>query len=184
MFKELKVAQIAAYFLHRAGGAMPHLKLMKLMYLADREALGAYNATISGDTAYSMRLGPVLSRTLDFMGGHFDGDWSEWITPKANWQVGLQREIAEDDLDELSDAEMRVLRAVHDRFGAWDKGKLIDYTHGLKEWRDPGLGRAPITPEDIFEAMGKDKEEIEARLRYLQEDAEIDAALASLSVCG
>jgi uncharacterized phage-associated protein len=183
MFKEPKVAQVAAYFLHRAGGSLPHVKLMKLMYLADREALGAHNSTISDDTAYSMRLGPVLSRTLDMMGGHFDGEWSEWITPKANWQVGLQKEVSEDCLDELSDAEMHVLQTVYDKFGGWDKGKLIDYTHGLKEWKDPGLGRIPITPKDIFEAMGKDEEEIEARLQYLREDAEIDAAFASLSAC-
>ena len=48
MFNERKVAQIAAYFLHRRGGCMSHLKLMKLMYLADREAFNRFGRSITG----------------------------------------------------------------------------------------------------------------------------------------
>jgi len=184
MFCERKVAQAAAYLLHKASGRMPHMKLMKLMYLADREALGAHNSTISGDRLYSMRMGPVLSQTLDMMGGSFECDWGEWITPvMAGWRVGLQKEVAVKDLDELSEAEMDILQSVHNRFGDWDMNKLIAYTHTLKEWRDVGMGSSPIAPKDIFESMGKDKDEIRARLLQLEEDAEIDAALASLGTC-
>ncbi len=39
MFNERKAAQAAAYLLHKAGGKLPLLKLMKLMYLAERLSL-------------------------------------------------------------------------------------------------------------------------------------------------
>jgi hypothetical protein len=38
---------MAAYFLNRAGGSMEHVKLMKLMYLADRECMNQYWFPIS-----------------------------------------------------------------------------------------------------------------------------------------
>jgi hypothetical protein len=38
LFKEKVAAQVAAYFLFQARGRMPALKLMKLMYLAERRS--------------------------------------------------------------------------------------------------------------------------------------------------
>ncbi len=39
MFCEEKVAQMAAYLLQKRGGKMSYLKLMKLLYLSDRESM-------------------------------------------------------------------------------------------------------------------------------------------------
>ncbi len=38
LFNEKKAAQAAAYFLLRAGGRLDVLKLMKLLYLAERRS--------------------------------------------------------------------------------------------------------------------------------------------------
>ena len=38
-FDERKAAQAASVLLERHGGSMPYIKLIKLLYLADREAL-------------------------------------------------------------------------------------------------------------------------------------------------
>ena len=38
-FNERKAAQMAAFFLHQGGGKLEVLKLMKLLYLADRQAM-------------------------------------------------------------------------------------------------------------------------------------------------
>jgi uncharacterized phage-associated protein len=184
MFKESKTAQIAAYFLHKADSQMEHVKLMKLMYLADREALGTLGAFISDDSMYSMRMGPVLSQTLDLMSGNYDplseGAWSEWVSDKENHQVMLKKQISENDLDELSDAELSIMEKVYDRFGDWTMKALIDYTHGLKEWGNPGMGRIPIATESILDALGKTPEETRAILGYLEEAKGIDAALERL----
>ena len=48
MYEE-KAAQAAALFLLKAGGPMPHLKLMKLLYIADRESYRRRGSPITGD---------------------------------------------------------------------------------------------------------------------------------------
>ena len=50
MFNEQKAAQIAAWFLGKAGGTMPHLKLMKLMYLAERESMAKHGFPMTGES--------------------------------------------------------------------------------------------------------------------------------------
>ena len=65
MFNEQRVAQMAAYLLGRARGHTKYLKLMKLLYLADRESMKRHGHPISGDRYVSMEHGPVLSHTLN-----------------------------------------------------------------------------------------------------------------------
>lgn len=64
MFNELKTAQASAYLLHKAGGTMEHLKLMKLLYLADRLSWKEYDKSITGDDYYSLPY-PVISKNIE-----------------------------------------------------------------------------------------------------------------------
>ena len=132
MFSERKVAQTAAFLLEKRGGAMSHLKLMKLLYLADREAMNRYGISISGDHMVAMPHGPVLSMTLDYMDGGIEsspGGWEEWISDKENHEVSLRKPIARGALDELSIAEIEVLEAVWNQFGKMDRWEIRNYTH-------------------------------------------------------
>jgi uncharacterized phage-associated protein len=166
-----KLAQMAAYFLSRAnGGPMEHVKLMKLMYMADREAINRFGFSISEDEYWSMKLGPVLSQTLDLMSGYIDGkaqdEWDEWISAKEGHCVSLQEEKKKSDLDEFARAEIAVMDDVFNEFGNCSRWDLINYTHdNYKEWADPGDGRLPITLWDILEALGKPEGEIAAIVR-------------------
>jgi len=172
MFKERKAAQIAAYFLNKDGGAMPHIKLVKLMYLADRQAYDDYGFSISEDDAVSMPYGPVLSKTLDLINGNvrYADAWKALISAKADNKVALCNTTVDvEDLDELVTEEMSVFDKVFDKFGGFDKWKLVDYTHTLPEWKDPGKSVIPIHPREILEALGKTDEEIEAGVRLADE---------------
>jgi len=60
MFSEKKIAQVAAFFVSKAGGRLNHMKLLKLIYLSDRESLDQWGEPISYD---SMERGSVLSST-------------------------------------------------------------------------------------------------------------------------
>jgi uncharacterized phage-associated protein len=60
-FNEQKATQAAARFLKLANGKMNYLKLIKLLYLLDRESLNRRGRPVTGDQYYSMKLGPVLS---------------------------------------------------------------------------------------------------------------------------
>ena len=64
-FNEVKATQAAARLLRNRGGRMSYMKLIKLLYLADREALSRWGRPITTDKYVSMDKGPVLSRVLD-----------------------------------------------------------------------------------------------------------------------
>jgi len=56
----------ACFFLEQAPNhRLNDLKLMKLLYLAERESLRLFTATISGSTFASLKNGPVLREVLD-----------------------------------------------------------------------------------------------------------------------
>lgn len=163
MFNEQKAAQIAAWFLGQAGGAMPHLKLMKLMYLADRQAMARCGFSMTGDRFVSMPHGPVLSNTLSHINDEAtsspDG-WDSWISDKANHEVALVRNAEPEALDLLSAADLDVLSSTWEQFGHYDKYKLRDYTHdpeNCPEWRDPNGSSLTIHYRAVFAALGHDR---------------------------
>src|ERR1700710_929248 len=102
MFNEQKSAQIAAWFVAREGGTMPHLKLIKLMHLAERASLAEHGYLLTGDRFASMPRGPCLSLTLNLTNAAVDSQpdgWDSWISDKANHTVGLCREFTRVALD-------------------------------------------------------------------------------------
>ena len=164
MFNERKAAQVAAWFLRRSGRRMAHLKLMKLMYLADREALNEFGFPITGDRAVSMDNGPVLSRTLNLINGLVESGedgWEAWISDRENHEVALRdRAGAAEALDEISKAELDVLENMWKQFGHMSKWQIRDYTHDhCPEWQDPQGSSVPIPFERIFTALGRSKDE-------------------------
>ncbi len=64
-----KAAQVAAFFALSEGGKINVLKLVKLIYLADRSAMEAFEAPILNDKFVSMDHGPVNSITLNLING-------------------------------------------------------------------------------------------------------------------
>ena len=67
IFDERKAAQAAAHLLRRHGSSMPYIKLIKLLYLADRQSLIETGYTITGDQLVAMSDGPALNRVLFFI---------------------------------------------------------------------------------------------------------------------
>lgn len=60
-YREEKATEAAARLLKLRGGAMSHMKLIKLLYLLDREAYVRWGRPVTYDTYVSMPHGPVLS---------------------------------------------------------------------------------------------------------------------------
>lgn len=186
-FNERKAAQMAAFYLQKNQGRLEILKLMKLLYLADRLAMDWYESPISGDRMVSMPHGPVLSQTLDLMNGNRpcgnDG-WPAWIADRESYEVGLQPEKAgttADDLSALSDAEIEVLDQVWNDFGHMRKFDLVDYTHDrCAEWKDPNGSSRPISYEDVFVALGRDAEHAREAAQDLESQNSVDRIFARL----
>lgn len=185
MFNERKVAQMAAFFLGQTQqGRMSHLKLMKLLYLADREAVKRFGYPMSGDRMVSMPHGPVLSMTLNLMDGDVEScpdGWEHWISDKENHELSLRRPLQMQALDELAPAELEVLRSVWQQFGAMGKWEIRDWTHRhCAEWQDPRGSSLPIPFERLARAVGYDEAAAQELAAQLQEDQEIDRLFASL----
>lgn len=185
-FDERRTAQAAAFLLHRAGGRLPSLKLMKLLYLAERKSFDVYGVPITGDKLMSLPYGPVLSMTLNHINGAVvskSGGWDTWVADKAQHVVALADPSMisnpAEDLLALSESDVEVLDAIWTEFGKWDRWDLVEYTHtSLAEWTDPEGSSLPITYERLFSALGRSEGQIEAMVARLSEQAHISAALA------
>ncbi len=151
---------------------MSYLKLIKLMYLADREALLRWGRPISTDCYVSMDKGPVLSRVLDLATESCQPSqcsfWSEQISEPSHYEVELKGTVLD---EELSEAEVDLLKEIFEKYGHWSRWQLVDYTHKLAEWKNPRGSAIPITYREILTAGGKSDPEI----------TEIEEELDSLS---
>jgi uncharacterized phage-associated protein len=179
-FREVKTTQVAARLLELRGGRMSYLKLIKLLYIIDREALLRWGRPVTGDRYISMDHGPVLSQTLNLITEEPRPDehtsWAEHISPPENFEVHLKNSAA---TGELSDAELRLIDEIFDRYGRMNRWDLVDLVHLFREWQDPEGSAIPIQYCDILKAGGKTEGEIEAILQELDEIAMADALLVA-----
>jgi uncharacterized phage-associated protein len=186
MFNERKVAQMAAFLLRKEGDKMPHLKLMKLLYLADRKSMELYGLPISGDRIVAMPHGPVLSMTLNLSNGDVEsvaGGWESLIADRAGHEISLKRAnaITREDMDELSQADINVLEAVWGQFGHMTRWEIRDYTHEhCSEWTDPKGSSFPISYERIFRALGKPEKIAKELSSRIRDERTLDTLFASL----
>lgn len=187
-FNERKTAQIAAFFLNCEGRPMGLLKLMKLLYLAERESLQQYNMPLSGDRLVSMDQGPVLSHTLGLINNtsfeatdDVDG-WYAWIGERGHQEIALapRRVIDEAALDELSKADLDILQTVWEEFGHYDGWELRNRTHELLEWTDPQGTSLPISYNDVFRALGYTDDQTAELVDEIEDSVAIDKFFESL----
>lgn len=143
---------------------MSYMKLIKLLYLADREALLEWGRPISFDRYFSMKQGPVLSRVYELINeGPTPGVetlWHQHISDPSNYEVELRDDCRSDT---LSEAERRVLARVFEEFGRMTRWEIVEWMHdNLAEWTDPGSSAIRISYRDILEAGGKTDTETSA----------------------
>src|SRR5271155_5522268 len=76
-----RALQASAYLLRLDHKKMSYLRLLKLLYIADREWLAVTGESITGDRAYAMKFGPVLSTVYDLIKGNGSkaGIWDDHI---------------------------------------------------------------------------------------------------------
>jgi uncharacterized phage-associated protein len=172
-FNEKKAAQVAAFFLYRANGQLEILKLMKLMYLAERASYKKFGEPLIGDKLVSMDNGPALSITLNHMNRFLPSEpdgWEMWVSDRNDYLLALKREIKDpkEDLLQLSDAELEILESVWQEFGHYGSFQLADLTHRIcEEWEDPHGSSIPISRSRLLRSLGFDPEtsrELEVRI--------------------
>jgi len=162
-FNIRKTTQAAAEFLKRSNNEMNYMKLIKLLYLADRESLRIWERPISDDSYFSMPRGPILSSVLDLI-SHGDNPnnptyWHEYISEPEHYKIKLIKDIESDD---LSERELNLINSIYEKFKDYDQWTLVDYCHdNLPEWKHPGNTSIPIYVEDILHELDKTDRDIE-----------------------
>lgn len=146
---------------------MSYLKLVKLLYLADRRALLEWGIPITTDRYVSMDHGPVVSGIYSLIVENRPKPfWSEYISaPLGDYEVQLLKAAP---TDHLSRAEEKLIAEVFEQYGSWSRWKLVDFVHTLPEWIDPHGSSIPLKVRDILRAGGETDEEIRATIRELE----------------
>jgi hypothetical protein len=152
-----KTLQAAGVLLRRDGKRMSRLRLLKLLYIADRELLAAKGRTITGDRVVAMKNGPVLRRTYDLIKGleARASEWEDFIHPDG-YAIELR---GDPGLDDLSNAEIAMLQAVSDRYHNVDDEDPSTLTHDFPEWRghSASSGAELIPWEEVLAAQNKEE---------------------------
>jgi uncharacterized phage-associated protein len=183
-FSEMKAAQVAAFFLHRAGGRLEILKLMKLMYLAERASYQKFGEPMIGDKLVSMDNGPALSITLNHMNRFLPSGpegWETWVSDRNDYVLALNREVRDpkDDLLELSDAELELLDSVWTQYGGYGSFPLAELTHEIcPEWEDPHGNSLPITQSRLLRSLGFDPQTAKELEERIESNRHIDLAFS------
>ena len=158
---------------------MSYMKLIKLLYLADRESLMTRGRPITFDKFCAMPHGMVLSGTLDLINGEEPGpNWNECFELFGNHEVKLKHQPS---TVKLSKAELKILDSVFERFGRKTRWEIRDFTHTLPEWSNPKGSSMPVEFSDVLKHSERTPAEIESikdELVYLDALASIPSAVA------
>src|SRR5438477_4523033 len=131
-FNERRATEVTARFLRLRGGRMSYLKLIKLLYLLDREALLQWGRPVTTDRYVSMDNGPVVSRIYDLIREEpapgTDPIRRHYISAPQEWEVAL---LTEPETDELSRAEEALIEEVFGKFGNMSRWDLVRVSHEL-----------------------------------------------------
>ncbi len=154
-FDPQKTTQAAAVLLSLEGRVMDRIRLLKLLYLADRELLIARGRPITGDEAVAMNRGPVPSHTYHLIRGDEQSpeDWGRHIRSVAKKVILM----GDPGHGELSRTEIETLERVSDRYRSLTTAGLSALTHEFAEWRDnfiPDTAR-PIPWVEVLQAAGR-----------------------------
>ena len=159
-FDERRAAQAASILLDRAGGSMDYLKLVKLLYLADRASLIETEVPITDDRYASMKHGPTPCQVLELIlqeQPREDSIWHRYIR-RENFVAYLCGPI---EWEQLSESNVDVLNDTYETYGNLRPSQVVSQTQALPEWRDPGDTTIRIDPADILRYAGYSEHAIE-----------------------
>jgi hypothetical protein len=173
-FNQQKATEAAMLLIQLHGGRMSRLKLVKLIYLADRKALEKWERPITYDAYFSMGGGQVLSGVLDLINNNIINPlWQAYIEQAGGNYVRLSNNAVKPQ--KLSRAEVKLLQDIYKQFGHWYRFDLGDYTKKLPEYK-PTTGRIRTYIQDILDKIYS-KDDTERIVHRLEEKAYLDMAL-------
>jgi uncharacterized phage-associated protein len=159
MYFPLKVGKtiqaIGVLFREDGVDRLNYMRLLKLLYIADRESLAETRRPITGGPVVARERGPVLEEVHDLIRGqHVEMPaWDQYLRRDRYDLMLLQKP----DVRQLSRYEIGKLQEVARRHANDDEWALSQKTHEFSEWmkNNPGTSCKPIPLEDVLEAVGQ-----------------------------
>jgi uncharacterized phage-associated protein len=186
-----KGTQAINYFARQSGGQIDKMKVLKLVFFADRFHLRKYGRPITNDEYIAMEYGPVASGVKDLIDqcdflGTLERDYSsKYLEYVLRHDVKSKHAI---DTDVFSDSELEALEFAWQKFGDQDGLQLSDITHAYPEWKTHEAqlkmsSRVRMSledflqdpPDDYEQCFALNEEEKEDRLEQLQELAQLES---------
>ena len=155
-FDFAKTLQAAAVLLrHEPGRRTNYMRLIKLVYIADREALAETGHPITGSKAIAMKRGPLPQKLYELIKGeHYNSPAWENHVDKERYTLSLAKDPG---MGALSSYEIVKLLEIASRYRDCDEWDMVRITYEFPEWRknDPGDSSREIPVADILDAQGK-----------------------------
>lgn len=160
-----KTIAAVGFLLERQGGELDMLPTIKMLYLADKQALIRWGNTITGDSYKSLPQGPVLREVYALFKGEGFADeehqavWDQYFSELVNYRTHKLQDI---DLGPLSEREMEVLEEARRTINSMDARDVPDFLHETcPEWEDPRPAKSrALLPEAILRKNGVAEERI------------------------
>jgi len=156
-FNRRKAIQAVAFLLklkHDSARTDNYMRVLKLLYFADRESIRETGSPITGDRFVAMKHGPTLSYLLEFVNQQrFDNaEWDEYIE-RIEYEIRLVKDPGN---SELSRYEINLLKKIWDENRNLGDFDIADKSEQLSEWKenDPGNSSRFIPLKDVLKALG------------------------------
>lgn len=160
-FDYKKATQAINYLTKKEGGQIDKLKLIKLIYFADRYHLRRYGRPMLNDAYFAMPLGPVgssvkdIAEFSDFLAEEERGYASKYFA--RGGQDNTVVSVSEVDIDVFSKSEVEALDFAYNEFGKYSASTLVNVTHRYPEWdkfksalESKETTREPMSYSDFF----------------------------------
>lgn len=165
-FKPEKLVETLLY-LARSGLELDQYKVVKLVYLADREHFIRFRRPVSFDRFVAMEYGPVASNALRIMKGEAVSGVDKASLPfrirKFDKLYFLEHPLREIKREIFSKSDLKVLDEIVQRYGRCSFRELYRLTHSHfaydRAWQNRTSLAEPMLFEDFIEESA-DKEEL------------------------
>lgn len=165
---EIHIIIEAIYYILSKIGKTSKLKIVKLIYLADKYHLIKYGRTITNDDYYAMQLGPVGTTVKDFLSSdtsfssHAEREFGAKLIKKAA-KYDYKSKSVKYRIKWLSQSDLEVLDFIIEKFGDMTHSQLIQYSHKYPEWKlyeslftDKKLGRIRLEKRELLSVIDDD----------------------------
>ena len=159
MFKRLNskkaIQAIGVLLLAEQPSIMDKSRILKLLYIADRESIRDTGRPLLGSRIVAMDRGPLHSSVLDLINGqHIDEPIFSRHFSNRGYRVVLNNDPGR---SELSRNEINKLQEVSARYEEYNTWQLVEMTHKLPEFEKRYVEdtSTDILIDDVIEAVGR-----------------------------